>query len=335
MSYKTVELALHHIRIDGGTQPRTELNEETVAEYAEAMAKGDPFPPVDIYYDGSNNWLADGFHRWHAAKQAGKTLLCNQYQGSRRDAILHSVGANSKHGLRRSNADKRRSVLTLLNDSEWVQMSDVWIAEQCGVSSMFVGKVRKELTLNGLKSAERLGRDGRVINTTNIGTNKPVKPTVEHVQYDGHEDGDIFDSYDPNPPIRGAHDVEFDVTEEVINPDAPEIETPTEPQRFSTQPEVITTRVQEEADMTDDEWLGTLPLLDKLAYEGFDTAQFETAALTWRASERAILTIKGNITKHMPPHHDNIFAKKIKQIGSIRHPKYWAFSREAEGGFIL
>jgi hypothetical protein len=38
--------------------------------------------------------------------------------GSRRDAVRYSVGANSVHGLRRTNEDKRREVQTLLADAE-------------------------------------------------------------------------------------------------------------------------------------------------------------------------------------------------------------------------
>ena len=36
--------------------------------------------------------------------------------GGLRDAILFSVGANAAHGLRRTNADKRRTVLLLWED---------------------------------------------------------------------------------------------------------------------------------------------------------------------------------------------------------------------------
>jgi hypothetical protein len=36
-----------------------------------------------------------------------------------RDAILFSVSANGTHGQRRTNEDKRRAVLCLLNDPEW------------------------------------------------------------------------------------------------------------------------------------------------------------------------------------------------------------------------
>jgi len=66
------------------------------------------------------------------------------HDGSRRDAILFAVSANDKHGLRRTNADKRRSVLVLLEDFEWSEWNNTKIAEVCGVSATFVDKIRKE-----------------------------------------------------------------------------------------------------------------------------------------------------------------------------------------------
>lgn len=61
---------LDDIAINGGTQPRAALNLETIAEYAEALLNGDTFPPVVIFYDGKDHWLADGFHRYHAHRRA-------------------------------------------------------------------------------------------------------------------------------------------------------------------------------------------------------------------------------------------------------------------------
>src|SRR3546814_16156530 len=43
------KLELSAIRIDGGTQSRSFINEEIVAEYAEAMRANTAFPPVTIF----------------------------------------------------------------------------------------------------------------------------------------------------------------------------------------------------------------------------------------------------------------------------------------------
>ena len=48
--------------------------------------------------------------------RGGIGASCEVRTGSLRDAILHAVGANATHGLRRSNADKRRAVAILLED---------------------------------------------------------------------------------------------------------------------------------------------------------------------------------------------------------------------------
>jgi hypothetical protein len=167
-----MKLSHASIRTDGGTQTRVALNEETVAEYAAAMEEGAQFPPVVAFYDGTAYWLADGFHRIAAEKRVGWTeTVADVRQGTRRDAVLYSVGANGDHGLRRTNADKRRAVETLLMDEEWVKESDNWIAGKCGVSQPFVGSLRSRLIT--VISQTRTGADGRTINTANIGK-KPL-----------------------------------------------------------------------------------------------------------------------------------------------------------------
>lgn len=135
-------LAIDKIKIEG-TQSRVQINENTVSEYAEAIKNGAQFPPVTVFFDGTNFWLADGFHRLLAHKRAGKTeILETREVGGLRDAILYSVSANANHGLRRTNADKRKAVEMLLNDAEWAQWSDNSIAKQCAVSHTFVAGVR-------------------------------------------------------------------------------------------------------------------------------------------------------------------------------------------------
>jgi len=138
---KNVKIA--KIRIDGGTQPRVAINEATLAEYAEALDAGETLPPLTVFDDGAALWLADGFHRYHAAKRLGLgEFSAVVHGGTRRDAVLFSVGANASHGLRRTNADKRNAVLTLLGDEEWQQWSNAEIARRCQVSAWFVGDMR-------------------------------------------------------------------------------------------------------------------------------------------------------------------------------------------------
>lgn len=134
-------IRLDRIQIDGGTQSRAALNEAVVADYAEHV---DSLPPVTVYFDGAAYWLADGFHRYFAHKKAGRDVLrAIVERGTKRDAILHSVGANATHGLRRTNEDKRRAVLTLLEDAEWATWSDRDIAKACGVTHPFVASIRR------------------------------------------------------------------------------------------------------------------------------------------------------------------------------------------------
>lgn len=145
------------IRTDGSTQSRVEINNEVVAEYAAAIKSGAEFPAVVVFNDGADNWLADGFHRFHAHNHAGKTSIsADVRQGTSRDAVLYSLGANGTHGLNRTNADKRKAVMTMLNDVEWAKWSDSAIAKACAVHHSTVGDIRKSLAESASeKSTER------------------------------------------------------------------------------------------------------------------------------------------------------------------------------------
>jgi hypothetical protein len=144
---KEIEMQpLERFCLDGGTQARLKIEDDIVMEYAEAMQHGDTFPPVIVFDDGNSLWLADGFHRYQACKFLGKPAIAtDRREGSQRDAILYSLGANASHGLRRSSADKRRAVEMMLKDSQWSQWSGREIAKQCGVDEKTVRNMRDEL----------------------------------------------------------------------------------------------------------------------------------------------------------------------------------------------
>jgi hypothetical protein len=140
-------LRLDQLRIDGGTQPRVAIDEQVVADYAALYSNGVNLPPVTVFFDGATYWLSDGFHRYWANKRIDcEYVFADVRQGTQRDAILHSVGANADHGLRRTNADKRKAVLTLLEDEEWSKWTDREIGKRCGVDHKTVGAARHSLT---------------------------------------------------------------------------------------------------------------------------------------------------------------------------------------------
>lgn len=136
-------LSIDFIRRDGGTQPRAALDAATVEAYAEAIRAGVAFPPVVVFHDGTDHWLADGFHRVAAHEAAEfEEIHVDIRAGTRRDAVLFACGANETHGLRRTNEDKRRAVLLLLGDEEWSGWSDSEIGRRARVSHTFVAKLR-------------------------------------------------------------------------------------------------------------------------------------------------------------------------------------------------
>ena len=166
-------LPIAEIRIDGGTQSRVKLNWDVIAEYAEAIELNAIFPPILVFYDGKNYWLADGFHRLYATKKAGRQVIALEVrQGSHRDALLYSVGANANHGLRRTNADKRRAVEIMLRDEEWSRWSNREIAKRCEVSEFMVRQMRESICDKNADSCKRIAqRQGKTytLDTANIG----------------------------------------------------------------------------------------------------------------------------------------------------------------------
>lgn len=174
-------LELEQIRIDGGTQSRVELNQETVAEYAQAFTDGAEFPPVVVFFDGASYWLVDGFHRYFGADHAGiDSIAADVRNGTQQDAQLFSFSVNADHGLRRSNADKRKSVTGALKHPVSSKWSDNQIAKHCGVHHSTVGDVRRSLAESASdKPAERTytTKHGTtaVMNTANVGKSKPAQ----------------------------------------------------------------------------------------------------------------------------------------------------------------
>jgi hypothetical protein len=238
-------LPLSAITVDPGLQTRASMNPETVAEYAEALTAGIRLPPVVVYRDDDGALLlADGFHRVAAAERAGLSEIdAVTHEGGRRAALLHAVGANARHGLRRTNADKRRCVELLLRDREWREWSDVLVAQQCGVSDKTVAAVRGALvsTSEVPECPIRKTADGRKMRTGRIGRQPSPAQSAGRTGLRHRATGDRANpDQDPEAAATPAPSADFRAE---LAPDSPHDSTG-QPEFSSTTPRSVNGRWQ-------------------------------------------------------------------------------------------
>lgn len=210
--------------------------EEVVEDYADAMKRGEKFPPVIVYTDGVKNYLADGFHRVMAASHAGKTSIeADVREGTFAEAKRFAASANAKNGLRMTNAMKRNCLSSVMDDrailwGEGVFPSAEILAETCGCGTTMAQEFLTEWYRTNLPTAGRLntpppvrkviGKDGKTrtlppVPVRRVGmdgktrsvppptrpTTPPVKPGY-HIRTDGktHADGVTLDRFNVEIP---------------------------------------------------------------------------------------------------------------------------------------
>lgn len=176
---KTKSLPIDQVIADPECQPRAELNQDAIAEYAEILEKLPPVVCFEDQFDGDNvrYWLAHGFHRYEAhLLRNRRKIKCDVVCGTKRDAVLYALGQNVDHGVRRTNADKRRAVSIVLADPEWSKFSARKIAEICGVSHEFVRKAIDQVsTVDTSSESHAKGSDGKSYARKKLATDDQVE----------------------------------------------------------------------------------------------------------------------------------------------------------------
>lgn len=141
-----IRLPISKLRMDGGTQPRAEIDHELIEEYSQMMLAGIVFDAVDAFYDGTDYWVGDGFHRLRAADRAEVGLFdVVVHQGTVRDAKWFSFRANRQHGLRRKTADVKRIIQEALQHENSAEMSDTALAKHIGCSQSWVSEIHRAM----------------------------------------------------------------------------------------------------------------------------------------------------------------------------------------------
>ena len=144
--------AIRLVDIDtkAGTQMREVLNQELIAEYrdliVDAKSRGEkhPLPPGDVFRSPEGHiTMGGGFHRFFAHQQANETEMeCRVHAGGVKEAIIFACQDNETHGLRRTNADRRKAALTVLAMPENKDLSNVAVAKLANVSEAFIRNIR-------------------------------------------------------------------------------------------------------------------------------------------------------------------------------------------------
>lgn len=149
----TLELLdLSSIVVDPDLQPREKMDPKRVVQYAEDMLAGIEYPPLRVFRVKDRCLLTSGFHRYHAAKQAGfEALACEVFEGTYAKAKWDAAGSNVEwdtSGSKRTNADKRRAV-HMAWEAFNGKVSQRKIAEHAGVHQSWVSGLIKEWTRKG------------------------------------------------------------------------------------------------------------------------------------------------------------------------------------------
>jgi hypothetical protein len=175
------DIPIELIRLDGGTQIRDCATYQTkVDEYALAMTEDAEFPPLIVFWDGEEYWLADGFHRLWAnnlfmqeTKMPGIDVPCEVLEDSQRDAIIFACGVNAGHGMPRTVPDKQNAVRTMLKNplvalnEDGVPWSDWQISRICKVDHKTVARHRADIAAELAKSQD--SGDGHLGNSLDSG----------------------------------------------------------------------------------------------------------------------------------------------------------------------
>jgi hypothetical protein len=120
-------------------------NPERVQEYAEAMERGEDFPPVRVVEDGQTRWLVDGFHTLAAYTRLGKTMVpAEVIEGDLETAHREAWKANARRGAEYTPGDKRNKLLDLFRWQEWYEKPVRDVASLTGISYPFCSKVRQD-----------------------------------------------------------------------------------------------------------------------------------------------------------------------------------------------
>lgn len=187
------------------------IDETTVENYRELIKDGVQFPPLKavrvsdaeakLYMLAGNLLVWDGFQTGEASKRAGlKDVPVEIMDGTFRFARLLALGANSKHGKQRTDADKRKALYTVIADPE--MLKDAIELARTGEAGVTGGLNRSLATICGIsKGAVSKYLDAKGLTTRGDKiVQKPADPTEPAAVGAGQSQGGSGGTTTPTEP---------------------------------------------------------------------------------------------------------------------------------------
>lgn len=169
-----------------GLQTRAKLSHGDVGAYAQQMGDGVTFDPITVFFDGTDYYVADGFHRIEAHRRLCKEEIeADVRDGNRTDALRHALGANARHGRKLTGADMWHKLeIAWANRLELFggEPSHELLARTCAVSVKTVQRFHKRIsTMDSVQGSDPMpfvSVDGKKRTVTKIS----ASPTMDSVQ---------------------------------------------------------------------------------------------------------------------------------------------------------
>ncbi|KAB2864285.1 MAG: hypothetical protein F9K46_04880 [Anaerolineae bacterium] len=209
-------ISLNEVVVDEDIQVRVKgLDPKRIEEYTIIVENGGEMDAIVVYNDPKRGYiLADGFHRVEVYRRLGhETIQAIIREGGYDEAYEYAETANLTHGLAYSNEDKKNILRRRITQSRlWFRWEDdrlirlasnADMAQQLGVSyqtiSNWIDVIVEELNSSTSKnlevdSSQVVGKDGRVRNTSRIGSATANKPKTERAPRSAEpENGEDFE----------------------------------------------------------------------------------------------------------------------------------------------
>lgn len=194
-SLKQESIKLDRLVADARYQQRASEDSTAIKELVNAYKDGEYIPAIEVVNTGEKYIIIDGFHRYAAAAEAGLDYIeCAITEGTEREAFTLSLGANANNkALKRTNADKRKAVMTALQDEYLKKFSARQLALICKVSHSYVNSISNELKGSGNVSTPNTPEIEEPIESE-----KPITTELSLETFSENDSGNVSTS--KNPP---------------------------------------------------------------------------------------------------------------------------------------